>query len=83
MHCPDAFDLAEAAPGQFCCLLDGLAGGAQRDDALVGSGIGAATGVFASYLCQPHPLALPFAAGFIVVASHLQSQLQQQLLHGF
>ena len=28
MHCPNALDLAAAAPGQLCGLLDGLAGGA-------------------------------------------------------
>jgi hypothetical protein len=53
MHCPDALDLAEAAPTQLCGLLDSLAGGTQCDDAVVGSGVGAAPGVFASNLCQP------------------------------
>jgi hypothetical protein len=45
-HCPDALDLAEAATGQLCGLFDSLAAGAQRDDAVVGSGIWAASGAF-------------------------------------
>ena len=39
MHCPDAFDLAEAASCQFRGQLDGFAGGTWRDDAAVGSGL--------------------------------------------
>jgi hypothetical protein len=83
MHGPKALDLAETAPTEHCGLLDRLAGGTQCDDAVVGSGVGAAPGVFASYLRQPNALALPFAASFIVVTCHLQGQSNQQLLHGF
>jgi Aspartyl protease len=39
MHCPYALELAGTASGQVCSLLDGLACGAQRDSAAVGSGI--------------------------------------------
>ncbi len=39
--------------------------------------------IFASHFGKSYSLALSFAAGFIVFTSHLQSQFQQQLLHGF
>jgi hypothetical protein len=81
MHCPYAFDLAGAATGQLDCALDGLASAAKRNDMLVGCSIGYTTCVFASRFGELDALTLPFAAGFIVVAGHLQSQLQKQFLN--
>ena len=81
MHCPYTFDLAGAAPSQLDCSLDGLTGTAKRNNALVGRSVGRATGVFASCFGKLDALTLPFASGFIVVAGHLQGQLQKQLLN--
>jgi hypothetical protein len=47
VDCPDALDLAGVAAGQVGGSADGFAGGAKRDDALVGCGVWYPTGVFA------------------------------------
>ena len=48
MECPDTLDLALAPPGQLGGLLDRLVGGAQRNDSVVGFGVGNTADIFAS-----------------------------------
>jgi hypothetical protein len=51
--------------------MDGVTGGAKGDDSLVRGCVRCATCIFAGRLGELDSLALPFAPGFIVVASHL------------
>lgn len=75
---PDALDLARAAARQLGGAPDRQSGPAQGDDALVGRRVGPPSGVLARRLGQLDALALPFAPGLVVVARHLQCQLEQQ-----
>ena len=78
---PYSFNLACTAARQFSRALDCQAGTTQRNDALVRRRVGDTPSVFVGGLGKPHALALTFTAAFLVVTGHLQSQLEQQLLH--
>jgi hypothetical protein len=71
---PDALYLAGAAGSERGCFADGVTSGAESDDSLVGRGFRSASGVFSGRLGKLHSLTLPFAPGFVVVASHLQGK---------
>ena len=77
MHGPYPLYLAGAAPGQLGRPLDRLASGAQSNDALMGDGIGDASGILAARLRDLDTLALAFAPCLVVVARHLQGEFQQ------
>ena len=81
MDGPYPLHLAFTAPGQFGGTLDRLTYAAQRDDALMGGGIGDTPRVFAGGFGKLHTLTLSLAACLIVIARHLQGQLEEQLLH--
>lgn len=80
MDGPDALDLAGATGSERGYFADGVTGGAQRDNSLVGGDIRCATSVFSGHFGKLDPLALLFAPGFVVVAGHLQGELQKQIL---
>lgn len=71
MDGPDALDLAGAAGSKRGCFADGVAGGAESNDSLVGGCVGCPTCILSGRLGKLDSLTLPFAPGFIVVASHL------------
>lgn len=71
MKRPYPLDLADTAPRQLRRALDGLTRVAQSDDALMGSGVGLATGVLASHFRELDALALSLAPRLIVVTGHL------------
>jgi hypothetical protein len=55
MDCPYPLHLAFAAPGQFGSTLDRLTCAAQRDDALMGGGIGYTPRIFTGSLGDRTP----------------------------
>jgi hypothetical protein len=83
MHCPNAFSLADTTAGQLRGPLDGLAGNAKRNDPLMDCYVGQSTCIFASLLSKVNSLTLALTARLVIIVRHLQSQFQQQLLHGF
>ncbi len=80
MQRPYALDLAFTAPGQPGRLWNAVACGAQRHDAFMHLRVGLAAGVAAGVLRQLDALPLPLAAILVVVAGHLQRQLQKHVL---
>ena len=78
---PDALDLTGTAACQLGGAPDRQTAAAQRDDAFMRGRVGTAPSILACRLGQLNALALPFAPGLVVVAGHLQGQLEQQLLH--
>jgi hypothetical protein len=61
--------LAFAAPCQLGGALDRLACAAQRDDALMGGGIGYTPRIFTGSLGKSHTLTLSLAACLVVIGS--------------
>jgi hypothetical protein len=72
MDGPYPLHLAFTAPGQLGGTLDRLTCAAQRDDALMGGGIGDTPRVFARGFGKLHTLTLSLAACLIVIARDLQ-----------
>lgn len=77
MERPYPLDLAFATSRQFRSPFDGLTSATQRDNTLVDRGIRYAAGVLSDGPGKLDTLSLPLAAGLIIIASHLQSKLEQ------
>nr|P22994.1 RecName: Full=Uncharacterized 28.3 kDa protein in PAR locus; AltName: Full=ORF 5 [Escherichia coli]AAA26413.1 putative [Plasmid RP4] len=80
---PHSFDLARAASDQLGRLGNARSAGAKRDDAVVHAGVTFAAGVAAGGLRQLDTLTLTLAPILVVVAGHLQGELQKHVLDGF
>ena len=76
MNSPHSLDLTWAAPSEFSGPFYSLARPTQRYDTLVSGSISTTTDVFACGFGELDALALPLAPRLIVIAGHLQCQLQ-------